>query len=463
MSDSLSRIETETIYPIALENRHGRPRDLFTVWFGSNMMMLTVVTGALATTLFAQPIGAALGALVAGNLVGGVFMALHAAQGPRLGVPQMIQTRGQFGLWGAVPVTALVVLMYVGFAASNFVLGGEGLQQIFPGAGRMGCVVAMGVLTAIPALLGYRMIHAAARAMTFLCGVVVVASLLYIGVTQCQAILSAPARPATLRGLLATASAAALWQIAYAPYVSDYSRYLPPGRVGERAAFHASFWGCVGGSVLPMGIGALVGLLAGGHNVVATFAALLGVWAVPVLAALSLGITVATAMNIYCGALSTLTVLQTFRPTRQHRLGARIAVTLGLCGLTFVMAVAMSQSFMAAYDTFLQALMAVMIPWTAINLTDYYLLHHGEYDVASFFSPTGGRYGLFNKPALACYVLGIAVQVPFFATDFYTGPIARMMHGIDLAWVVSLCVTAPLYWAVERRFNPKALPRAATS
>src|SRR3954470_5609018 len=89
------RLENSTIQPIPLSERHGTAADLFTVWFGTNFMLLTIVTGGLAVTVFALPFGWALVALGVGNLVGAVFMALHAAQGPTLGVPQMIQTRGQ--------------------------------------------------------------------------------------------------------------------------------------------------------------------------------------------------------------------------------------------------------------------------------------------------------------------------------------------------------------------------------
>jgi NCS1 family nucleobase:cation symporter-1 len=107
------RIEDKTIQPIPLGERHGKARDLFTVWFGSNIMMLTVTTGALATTLYGQPFWFAVVGIVVGNLLGAVLMALHSAQGPRLGVPQMVQTRGQFGSYGSLLVIALVIFMYV--------------------------------------------------------------------------------------------------------------------------------------------------------------------------------------------------------------------------------------------------------------------------------------------------------------------------------------------------------------
>ena len=36
------------------------------------------------------------------------------------------------------------------------------------------------------------------------------------------------------------------------------------------------------------------------------------------------------------------------------------------------------------------------MPWTLINLIDFYLVQHGEYDVPAMFRPDGGPYGRFN-------------------------------------------------------------------
>ena len=67
-----------------------------------------------------------------GNLVGAVFMALHSAQGPRLGVPQMIQSRASSAPTGPL-VVVIVVVMYVGFFASNLVLGGQSINELASG------------------------------------------------------------------------------------------------------------------------------------------------------------------------------------------------------------------------------------------------------------------------------------------------------------------------------------------
>jgi len=132
------RLELQTIQPIARDARHGRARDLFTVWFGSNVHLLTIVTGALSVTVFGLPFIWAVAGLTVGTLVGAIFMALHAAQGPTLGVPQMMQTRGQFGSIGALLVVGIVIVMYVGFLSSNIVLGGEALASLAPGWSDMG-------------------------------------------------------------------------------------------------------------------------------------------------------------------------------------------------------------------------------------------------------------------------------------------------------------------------------------
>src|SRR5277367_1381471 len=117
--EQATRLELSTIQPIALDQRHGTAGDLFTVWFGSNLMLLTILTGGLAVTVFALPFIWAVVGLAVGNLVGAVFMALHAAQGPTLGVPQMIQTRGQFGSLGSLIVIGIVIVMYVGCLSTN--------------------------------------------------------------------------------------------------------------------------------------------------------------------------------------------------------------------------------------------------------------------------------------------------------------------------------------------------------
>ncbi|MGO9331384.1 MAG: purine-cytosine permease family protein [Steroidobacteraceae bacterium] len=454
-----TRLEIGTILPVPADQRHGTARDLFTVWFGANLMLLTVVTGGLAVTVFALPLGWALAALAVGNLVGGVFMALHSAQGPTLGVPQMVQTRGQFGSYGSLLVVVIVIVMYVGFMASNLVIGGESLALLAPAMGDVPGIALVGALSVVAAIYGYDLIHAYTRIMSYGCGaVLLLAAVWIVWVHGLPADVSGK-NLFNVSGLLGTISAAALWQIAYAPYVSDYSRYMPKD-TGARPAFWASYWGCTLGSLLPMMLGALVGLLTPKGSLVVGLAVLTKGIAPLVLIVFTVGIAAATAMNLYCGALSTLTVGQTLISRWSPNLSSRTVITVVLFGCALAAALLGKASFMVNYEGFILLLLYVLVPWTAINLVDYYFLRHGQYDVDAFFLRDGGIYGRVNTVAVVCYAMGILVQLPFVASPLYTGPVARAMGGVDLSWIVGLAVTSPVYywWAKRSRRAAAAAP-----
>ncbi len=441
-----AELEASTIQPIPLDQRHGRARDLFTVWFGSNIMLLTVITGALAVTAFHLPFWWAVAAVVIGNLVGAVFMALHAAQGPTLGVPQMVQTRGQFGSMGSLLVVGIVIVMYLGFCASNLVVGGQSLKALAPSVGPTPGIVFVGLLSFFAAVWGHDMIHYYARIMTVVSGIALVAAFVWVfGVHGLPGDFFTRNAP-TVGGMLGGISVAALWQIAYAPYVSDYSRYMP-AETGARPAFWASYWGCSLGSTLPMILGVAVALTITGEDVVAGLARDTGGLAGIILLVFSLSIANTTAINLYCGALSCLTFGQTLLPDWSPKARARTITVVILSAVALGLALLTSDSFMASYTDFILLLLYLLVPWTAINLVDYYLVQHGKYDVAAFMRADGGIYGRVNAPAITCYVLGFLVQIPFIASPLYTGPIAKRVDGADLSWIVGLVFTSVVYYA----------------
>jgi NCS1 family nucleobase:cation symporter-1 len=444
------KVESHTIFQIPVDQRHGRARDLFTIWFGTNIQLLTIVTGGLATTVFKLSYAAALLALVVGNLTGGVFMALHAAQGPRLGVPQMVQTRGQFGSMGAVLVVGIVIIMYVGFLASTIVLAGESLHLILPRIGEHPMIVLIAIVTLITTIYGHDLIHAYARLFTWASGIALLVAFGWITLIHGLPAGFAQLGVYSTAGFCSVVSVAALWQIAYAPYVSDYTRYMPQA-TGATPAFWASYWGCTLGSILPMALGALLGLIAADGDITRALIRDTGPLSAPIIIVLSVGIAGNAAVNLYCGVLSTITLVQTFIPNWRAGSLARTVTSVILLGVALALALFAASNFLAAYTDFILLLLYVLVPWTAVNLVDYYLVRHGDYDVSDFFSPEGGIYGRFNRSAILCYLLGIAVQLPFVDTTLYTGPVARMLGNVDLSWVVGLAVVGPVYYGMVRR------------
>ncbi|MFT8782965.1 purine-cytosine permease family protein [Acetobacter syzygii] len=449
---SAAVIEQRTIYPIPHSERMGHPRDLFSVWFGTNTTILTVITGALASAMFHLPLMTGCLALLLGNLVGGIFMALHAAQGPRLGVPQMVQTCGQFGSMGAVPMILLVVFIYIGFSASNLVVGGEGFHLALPWLGYTGGVLAVTALSAFPAFWGYRTIHTITKLISLGCGIAIIWGLVCIlGNAEAYTLLGSFGHT-TLSGFMGAVSVAALWQLAYAPYVSDYSRYLPNSKQGAKHAFHATYWGSALGTLLPMFLGTILGIITPrSTEILPTLMHYLGGAGPLIMTMLVIGITVANGMSIYCGSLSSLMLLQMVYPKHHFGVRTRIGVTASLMLFVLLLTMLMTHDFMETYTEFLNLLMIIMIPWTSINLIDYYLIQHGSYDVASFFRPDGGRYGRYNVPALICYALGVAVQIPFVSNHLYTGPIAQLLGHADISWAIGLVLTSLIYLFMTKK------------
>jgi NCS1 family nucleobase:cation symporter-1 len=463
------RLEDKTIQPIPVNERHGTPRDLFTIWFGSNIMIMTMVTGGLATTVFGLDFVPAIIGIILGNLLGAIFMALHAAQGPQLGVAQMIQTRGQFGSYGALLIVVLVVVMYLGFFAANLVFGGEALASVSPGISVDAGIIAIGVVSVVATIFGYRLIHAYARFLSIVSGLALLLAFSWILLVHGLPSTFLDQGNFSWAGFMGAVSVSALWQLAYAPYVSDYSRYLPQG-TGSKPAFWASYSGCVLGTLFPMILGALVGTLAvtmgadpASVEIPGSLGALLQPWTMAAMGIFCLGVAAQNAINLYCGVLCSLTIGQTFKPNWLPRAKTRAVAAIMLFTVALLVSIFARDNFILFYTNFLSFLMYVLVPWTAINLVDYYLLRHGDYRVEDFFKRDGGVYGRFNWVAICSYLAGAVIQVPFSATAIYTGPAAAAMGGVDISWIVGLVVVSPLYYVAARAFRekPEAIPLPA--
>src|SRR5437868_11382711 len=154
-------IEVRSIDFIPDAERHGGLLSQFTLWLSANMQITAIVTGALAVVLGGDVFWS-LVALLLGQLVGGAVMALHGAQGPQLGLPQMISSRVQFGVYGAMIPIVLVCLMYIGFSASGSVLAGQAVAQLLHVDDAAGILLFAAVIVVLT-VFGYRALHFVGR------------------------------------------------------------------------------------------------------------------------------------------------------------------------------------------------------------------------------------------------------------------------------------------------------------
>jgi nucleobase:cation symporter-1, NCS1 family len=450
-----SRIERRSIDVIPDAERHGSPLNQFTLWFGANMQITAIVDGALAVVFGADALWAIIGLLI-GNLAGGCVMALHSAQGPRLGLPQMISSRAQFGVYGAVVPLVLVVLLYLGFAATGTVLAGQAVNEIVGVDAPVVGILVFGVLTGIVATLGYRYIHMLGRIST----VVGIVGFTYLGIRllvehDVPALLGVvPFDPATF--LLAIALGAG-WQLTFGPYVADYSRYLPR-HTSERVTFHSTLWGSVLGSQWSMSLGALIAAIpmAGGGGFLDNQVGFLGdlagggAAAIAIYLVIVVGKLTVNCLNAYGGFMCLLTTVTSVTRAASVSRAGRVAFIGAFLVASVLIALLASENFLENFRQFILALLMVFTPWSAVNLIDYYLVSRERVDVPALYDPDA-RYGRWNVVALVSYTIGVLAQIPFMAQALYTGPVAEALNGADISWLVGLAVTAAVYYPWAKR------------
>ena len=245
--------------------------------------------------------------------------------------------------------------------------------------------------------------------------------------------------------------------------MSDYSRYLPPG-VTVRRTFWWTYWGSGLGAIWLMGLGSLLAASAGdAFDTVASIGkaadGIFDGFGTIVLLFSALGLISVTALNLYGGSLTAISALDSFRRVRPT-LAVRLAMIVFTAALSLVVALISSESFLTNFENFLLLILYLFIPWTAVNLVDYYIVRRGHYAVAEIFNPSG-IYGRWGWRGLAAYLIGFGAMVPFFSTPSFTGPAAKAMNGADLSLFVGLPVAGILYYVFARSIDVDAEARLA--
>jgi nucleobase:cation symporter-1, NCS1 family len=453
-------MEHRSIDWVPLEERHGKVWHQSLLWFLGNFQYFTVAVGFVGPALGLALVPTIV-AGVLGIMVGTLFMAFHATQGPVLGLPQMIQSRAQLGYRGVTVALAATLFTYVGFNIACLLLVSQGLHDVF-GLNPTTVSVGATLIALVLAVYGHDWLHRVFRWLLYLSLPLVL--LLTVGVMIGHAGGHASVQHYAFAwpAFFAQFSASAAYNITYAPYVSDYSRYLPR-TTSSRSLIGAVFFGASGSAAWLIALGAWLAIrlgvsdgLVGLHEAGNHFLPGLGT-ATAVMSVLAMVATM--GMNAYGASLTVLTGLSSFRRIALGR-RARIVTVVGLAVLWYAVASAISASAVATVFTALTIMLYLLVPWTASNLVDFFFVRRGHYVISELFNPHG-CYGVWAWRGLTAYFVGLAAEVPFMVIPglagwSYTGPAAQLLGGTDVAWVIGLAVTSVTYFALARR------PSAAT-
>lgn len=453
-------VEQRTIDWIPEHERHGKPRSLFFVWFAANTSITALVTGALFVILGNSPLWS-IPAIVVGNVIGGFITALHSAQGPKLGVPQMIQSRAQFGYYGAILPLVLALFVYLGFYATGLVLGGQAIGELLHISPKLGSAV-FALFSTLLAIIGYRWIHRFSHfAAVVSCVVFVILLVLMLASPEGAGLFSDTSF--AIAPFVLGISLSASWQLTFGPYIADYSRYLPAS-TSQRATIGWTFLGSVLGGSLAMVIGAFAAAMGGeafSGNQVAYLAGIFGAFAWVVSLTVVIGKLVGNTLSAYGGFMSLATIITALRRKEVMTARSRVVLVIVISAVAFGIAFLATDNFIGNFTNFLLFLLYFITPWSAINLVDFYLVRHKAYDIKALFDPNG-PYGKVNIVAFIAYFAGILVQIPFINSSLYVGPIAQSLGGAEIAWIVGLVVSGGVFLACTR-WKAKSEPIRATS
>lgn len=444
---ALSRVETRSIDYVPTSERGGRFWDQATVWFAGSAQLLTLATGAIGISLGLNLAWTLIG-LAIGTVLGTIPVSAHATQGPHLGLPQMIQSRPQFGRYGALIIWAMAIIVYWGY----IVLGGNMLgatsAELTASSAPMWAVLTCLVAVAL-AIFGYHWLHIAQRIITVFLLVVIAIYLTGLAISgRIPLELFDITQSFDLGAFMVVVVAATGYQLTWAFFVSDYSRYMPR-ETGRGAIISVTSLGLFFGLFSFMAIGAICAALLPETGIIEALHQS-GDWVFPGLGALmliagGLGLLGLMGMCAYGGSLTLITALdsiRTVRPTRRIRI-----VTILVIGLTATIAAALVP------EDFLNNNLAIvlfvvgyfMAPWSAINLADFFVVRRGRYSIAEMFR-RDGVYGLWNWRGIATYLVTLLIMVPFMNLGFYVGPVAELLGGVDIAFFVGIPVGWTLYW-----------------
>ena len=106
----------------------------------------------------------------------------------------------------------------------------------------------------------------------------------------------------------------------------------------------------------------------------------------------------------------------------------------------------------------LTLMLYLLVPWTALNLVDFFFVRRGHYAITDIFRPDG-VYGAWGWRGLTAYFVGFAAEIPFMVLPpiaglSYTGYFpAHLTNGVDYSWLVGLLVSGLVYLLLSRSLD----------
>jgi NCS1 family nucleobase:cation symporter-1 len=420
---------------IPLNERHGRPIQLFWTWTSPNMEFATIFVGVLAVAVFGLGFWEAALALVLGSLIGGITQGILSMRGPEYGVPQMVLSRLGFGYWGnALPAGLNSVTAGIGWFAVNSVSGAFALN-VLTHMPKVLCLLIIVVAQVVVAFFGYNLVHLFERyAFPLLAVIFLIAS----GVILSKAHPGAAHH--TIPGaFLLTFGASFGYAVGWNPYAADYTRYFKPSANKTAIAWWSGlglFLSCALLEIVGAAAATVTGANAAGSNPTGAFTGLLDKpLADLTLLAIAIGAVAANVLNIYSGALS-FTAVGIRLPLALRR----AIVALGFGAIGFFLAWSALPNAGTRYENFLLIIAYWIAPWLAVYFCDQ-LVRRNPHEALLFDTKRT------NWAGPVAMLIGMGISIWLFSNQTeYIGVVPTHVPAVgDLTFEVGFVITAAVY------------------
>lgn len=435
VSAPASGIEANGINVIDESERKGTARSLFWPWCASNISVFGVAYGSyflgFGVSFWQATIAGVIGTAFSFVLVGIVSLA-----GKRGSAPTMVLSRAAFGVRGNALPTAVSYVLLVGWETVLCALAALSsatvIERLGWGSGDAAKVIGFVLTAAIVVGAGILGFDTIMRLQTWITIATAVLTVGYIALTLDHIHLDSvrsvqSGGPAAVIGLAIFATAG--FGISWVNSGADYSRYLPRSASGRGVVW----WTTFGGAIAPVLLVIYGVLLAGsdksfndklGADPIGALTTLLPTWyLVPFFLVALAGLIGGAVLDIYSSGLALLTLgLKTPR-----WVAATIDGVIMVCGSIYF--VWFADDFFGPFQGFLITLAVPVAAWAGVFIADIALR---KADFASLdLYDARGRYGAWNVPAVATFVIGTFVGWGL-VTNSYAGWLKWQGYLLDV-------------------------------
>lgn len=449
-------VEQRGIELVPDSERHGRPRDLFFMWLGTNANVFYIINGALLIALglnFVQ----SLFIILIGNIIGFFLLGLTSLQGPRTGTATFAINRAAFGPNGGRLLAFFNWLTLVGFEGSGVALAVIAILTLFHSLGLsvsdavwfkvVIILVVAGLQVYIPTL-GHATIMVVQKILAW---VFIIFFLLVTIFIMGKAQLGGTAGTFSLMtvGFALMVSAGG---ISWANTGSDYSRYLPKESSASAIIWAASLGGMLPAIVLEIVGAAVASRLPAASDPISGLPSALPTWFLaPYLLLLFVNLLAVNAIDLYSSGLTLQTIGLSVKRWQ--------ATLIDMVICTVLAAIAIFNSdFNNLYSQFLSLLIIFLAPWTAIYLVDAWM-RRNRYEPAGLLTRIGGPYwyqGGVNPAGLLAMLGGMVASALWLNSTLLQGPLSHMFGGSDMSIFTGFIISGVLYWILARVLVPQS-------